>query len=511
MPVQSTHNVLVHLGGGTGNGSYYALFNMMAGSIEIIDDKVYQGLSSISGSNGSSRGGFVPSSSLRSRAGGSGLGDEILGYLNSRGYLFDSLDEELEQSRMLNREMIRFHRELIDQPIAVVPSYNCDLKCPYCWQRLYHMDSPVISDERLDKMMDAMPSIADVDNPSRVSLTLFGGEPLQDVPELQRQVARILDRAREYGFKTGAISNGVGLPSAVPLIAGKCDMVQITIDGPEHIHRKRRPLPRKGDSFTPMVEGVTMALEAGIQINVRVNTDHTNLPYLPELAEFVAEKGWVDSGLITFHIAPVKNHNPRKSTDPESELMLAVLEAVDRDERMKLYDLSGFPGLKYFNGFEESGMFSLHRFFSCEAQMNFWLLDLEGDVYTCWDAAGLKHLAVGRFDPEVELWNDKLGAWRDRTSLDIESCGGCSSSAHCGGGCQFLAFEHNETFLSSNCNSVMEGYVQAIKRKSDWLVERAKAGDHAVGFITGDGVRHAVEHAFGILEDPSRVLQLNCG
>ena len=68
--------------------------------------------------------------------------------------------------------------------------------------------------------------------------------------------------------------------------------------------------------------------------------------------------------------------------------------------------------------------------------------DLHGDIYACWDAAGIKDLSVGRFLPEVELYERRLNMWRKRTTLDIGECGGCTSQPHCGGGCQFLALEH---------------------------------------------------------------------
>ena len=184
----------------------------------------------------------------------------------------------------------------------------------------------------------------------------------------------------------------------------------------------------------------------------------------------------------------------------ESQLLKDVLALVNADSRMKIFDLSGFSGLKYFEGFKDTGMFSLHRFFNCEAQINLFVLDLHGDVYSCWDAAGLKHLSVGTYHPEPKINSEELHKWRKRTSLDIEGCSGCASSPHCGGGCQFIALEHNKTYQSSICDSMMEGYVQAIRANAGWLVDQATSGGHAVGLITGDGVVTAVKGVFGILE-----------
>jgi uncharacterized protein len=373
------------------------------------------------------------------------------------------------------------------------------------------MDSPIMSEEMATHLFQVLPSLVEVETPDRVDLTIFGGEPLQDVPALRERVLQLLALASNSGYSTKIISNGVGLEPNVPYIKGKVDLIQVTIDGPPDVHRKRRPLPNHGDSFTPMARGITAALEAGIRINVRVNTDETNLPLLPDLVDYAEQAGWLGNKLLRFHLAPVKNHNPRKEGNSENELLMKVLDLVHQDSRMGIFDLTGFPGLKYFEGFKASGLFSFHRFFNCEAQINFYALDLEGDIYACWDAAGLKHLSVGRYLPELTIYSTKLNQWRGRTSLDIGGCQGCESSPHCGGGCQFLALEHKDTFMASSCDSMLEGYLQSITANADWLIERALAGDHAVGLVTAQGIQTVIDKPFGIVSDSGERMEVGCG
>ncbi|MCP2358225.1 uncharacterized protein HD597_005245 [Nonomuraea thailandensis] len=512
--MQSEYNVLVPLKG-RGQG-YFALFNTLAGSIDVIDGELAADLPGAdrgtrsTTDGGEARGTFV---GLPRRRPLSSAAEPVISYLDRRGYLFSSRADEQRVSRVLYNTMVDFHRKAVAQPLVVIPSYNCDLKCPYCWQRLYHMDSPIMTAETAERLVAVLPQFVDARSPGTVDFTVFGGEPLQDVPALRERVLQLLDLAAGLGYATKVISNGVGLKPAVPFLAGKVDLIQITIDGPADVHKRRRPLPLKlgGDSFQPMVEGIDLALKNGIRINVRVNVDESNLPRLPELTDFAAARGWLDTELLKMHLAPVKNHNPKRESNSESGLLLQVLELVESDERMAVYDLTGFPGIKYFQGFRETGLFSLHRFFNCEAQINFWAFDLHGDVYACWDAAGQDHLAVGRFLPEVVVHEEKLSQWRDRTSLDIDGCQGCSSSAHCGGGCQFLALEHNNSFEASSCDSMMTGYVDSIERNSDWLMERAISGDHAVGMATLREVVTAVNRPFGLLDERPVSLPISCG
>lgn len=504
MPVPSKYNVFVPL---DERQQHFALFNLLAGSLDVVDRRVHDAVVALRPPEAAST--LLQIQGLRSSAVAAPEPDpapefpaDVLDYLDRRGFLFESWEEERVQSRMLYTELLEMHRQITRQPIIVIPTYRCDLKCGYCWQRLYHMDSPVMSAEVMDRMFESIPYVLERKPENGVDFVIFGGEPLQEWPELRQRVSEIIEGAHEMGYEPRIISNGVGLASAVPMLAGRVGLVQVTIDGPPALHRQRRPLPG-GDSFAPMVEGVTRALEAGIRINVRINTDARNLPTLPDLADFIREQGWLESKLIHFHIAPVKNHNPRKSIDPESELLKQVLDLVRRDPRMSIYELDGFAGLKYFDSFKLTGLFPLHRFFNCEAQINFFAFDLHGDVYSCWDAAGLKHLAVGRFHPQLQMYPEKLALWRGRTAMDIPGCTDCVAQPTCGGGCQFLAMEHEGTFLASNCDSLLEGWVQSITANADWLLERARKGDHAVGLVTGGGVINEVRSEFGILDPAS--------
>jgi len=508
VPVASKYNTFIPLGFSTDaspESQHFALFNLLAGSIDIVDGYVKEFLHVLSCPSGTS---LVPIEFVSTQSTGKlpVLSPHVLDYLDRRGYLFDSHEQESSQSRMLYTELLDMHRNTTRQPIIVIPTYKCDLKCPYCWQHLRHMDSTIISESMVDNMFAAIPYVLERPPQNGVDFVIFGGEPLMQIPVLRERIAQILDGALKAGFEPRIISNAVGLASAVPILKGKVGLIQVTIDGPAGVHRQRRPLP-DGDSFEPMVEGINRALEAGIRINIRVNTDLKNLPTLPELSDFAREQGWHKNNLIQFHIAPVKNHNPRRTIDAESDLLRAVLDLIGRDKRMSLYKLDGFAGYKYFDSFKSSGIFPLHRFFNCEAQINFFAFDLHGDIYACYDAAGIKDLAVGTFSPQMQIFPGKLAQWRGRNSMDIQGCSGCVSQPACGGGCQFLALEHQGTFQAPNCDSLLEGWIQSIKSNRDWLLARARAGDHVVGWVTAGEVITAVEREFGLI-DPSKAQEL---
>jgi uncharacterized protein len=477
----SVYNSAVPLGEGR-----HALFNFLAGSLDVVDDTV---LSALTG------GASAPA-----------LPEDVAAYLDARGYLWAEAGQEAAQAEMLYGELLSFHRKSLPQTVVVIPSYHCNLSCGYCWQRLYDLDSPVIRPEMGDRFFQSLPQVVEGFPGRGVEIIVFGGEPLAADAELKQRVVQILDTARGSGYQTKVITNGVGLEAAAEDLAGKVDTIQVTIDGPPEFHRRRRPIPG-GDSYEPLRRGVDAAIRAGLRVNVRVNVDFQNVSLLPELSDHIREQGWLGSGLVTLFVAPLKNHNPRKTVAPETLLLREVLELAARDERMNVFCFEGFAGIKYFKGFVQTGMLPLQRFFNCEAQMNFYAFDPRGDIYACWDAAGIPEMAVGRYWPDVRIDAEKLAYWRGRSGLRIAGCHGCAALPACGGGCAFLAYEHKGRLTEPTCDSLLDAFKLAVAARADWVLERAQKGDHCVGLVTASGV-NPVTRELGLFEDKAGVPSL---
>lgn len=463
----------------------YALFNFLAGSMDVVDQAV---LSAVT-------------------AGPCDLPADVGAYLDARGYLWADPAQEASQAGILYGELLDFHRKSLPQTLVIIPSYHCNLRCGYCWQRLYSMDSPVISSDMVNRFFHSLPQVVEGFPGRGVEIIVFGGEPLAANAELKQRVLQVLETSRRSGFQTKVITNGVGLEAAAQDLAGKVDTIQVTIDGPPEFHRRRRPIPG-GDSYEPLRRGVDEAIRVGLRVNVRVNVDFQNVSLLPELSDHIRQQGWLNSGLVTLFVAPLKNHNPRQTVAPETSLLREVLDLALRDRRMDVYSFEGFAGIKYFKGFVESGMLPLQRFFNCEAQMNFYAFDPRGDVYACWDAAGIPEMAIGRYWPDVHIDAEKLAYWRGRSGLQIPKCTGCAALPACGGGCAFLAYEHKGRLTEPTCDSLLDAFKLAVAARADWVLERATKGDHCVGLVTASKVVTPVTRELGLFGDKPGVPSL---
>ena len=445
----------------------HILFSPLASSIIIVDDYALSVLDRIkSGTN------KFETNEL-----------DLIKKLDENGFLFGSKDEEIEKSRILYEESLRFHREISRQKVVLVPSYNCNLNCTYCWQRFHKLNSPMIKPEVLEAAFKSLPEILKNSDKSKIDIILFGGEPLQDEPEYFEMVEHMLRLVQKNNYSLKIITNGVSLKEYCSIIRDKVSMVQVTLDGPKEIHNSRRIL-LNGDSFNAVKGGINEALKLGIKINLRVNVDEDNINYLPALADFIIQQRWHENHNFKCLLAPVKCHDcSKRDKVSENEIMNIILSYQKNGSLKEVFDLSGFAGIKYFNNFLETGELPFHRFFSCEAHINLYALDLYGNIYCCYDACGLPQFSVGKFYPNVQLNLDKVRLWRERSALDIPKCRKCVVAPHCGGGCQFLAFEKYGDFLSPICESIEQAYCLSFKDNTNLIKDLVKNTKYNIKII----------------------------
>jgi len=226
--------------------------------------------------------------------------DATLDLLREQGYLTDLSPEDEET--FFARLAEKLHQRALHQAPGYIfmPTYDCNLRCSYCYQD--HMRSDcgfhhllrAMGRPMIDRIFAALPRIEerhglDPAAPRRRNLGLFGGEPL--LAANRSAVEHILVRAFEMGeVDLWAVTNGTELDAYRDLLGSAgLARLQITLDGPPVQHDARRIYADGSGSFEKIARNITMALELGVQVSVRLNVDRNNLEQLPRIAgEIVA-------------------------------------------------------------------------------------------------------------------------------------------------------------------------------------------------------------------------------
>src|SRR6185295_14142141 len=222
--------------------------------------------------------------------------------LKKRGYLteLDPTDEEA-----LFGKFARTRHALANRQVSFIfmPTYNCNLRCSYCfqdhmrtnpaYQHLLRTMRPALVDRIFAAMsqIEAHHGVQATEQPVR-NIGFFGGEPLLErsrpIVEYIIQQAKATSRASFW-----AVTNATDLHVYRDLLGPEgIAFLQITLDGPAHEHDQRRIYADGSGSFERIAQNISMALERGARISVRMNVDRNNIAQLPELADEIIARGW---------------------------------------------------------------------------------------------------------------------------------------------------------------------------------------------------------------------------
>jgi len=254
------------------------LINTLSGAVDLIGKKEKESLSHLQESN---------SKVL--------LEKELERKLRKRGYLFNTEEEE---KIVFNRLVRLFSRRSVTLPeFYLCYTYDCNLKCTYCNER--HLNSQVkkikaMQPEQLEAALNVISTMRKISGQKEKGvIVLFGGEPL--LPINRNLVIKTLNFAKEKNFSVRIVSNGTLIEKFREVLSNCRDIIEviaISLDGPQAINDQRRKV-MKGSSFEQIVKGINILLSEGLEVEIRPVVDQENIDFLPELANFIIDQGWM--------------------------------------------------------------------------------------------------------------------------------------------------------------------------------------------------------------------------
>lgn len=392
--------------------------------------------------------------------------------LIKRGYLTEMTVEE-EQAFFAKMATKLHHLASRLMPSYIfMPTYSCNLRCPYCFQD--HMRTNpafkhllrTMQPEMVDRIFTAMPQIEaghgvteDMDLPRNI--TFFGGEPL--LAESRPIVEYIINKTLSLGKANfAAVTNATELEAYQHLLGqDKISNLQITLDGPPSEHDKRRIYADGSGSFEKIARNITMALDLGVQISVRMNIDRNNIYQLPELADEIISRGWNRHQNFSAYTAPISTSELNDKTSIKTTFNSWELDqALDKMRQQ-------YPNMQIIARPDDGLMSRTRQIFEhkenplpnfsasfCGAHNKMYIFDAFGDIYACWEKTGDKKIRIGYIteDSEVVLNEELNQTWRNRTVISNPVCRKCRYAFYCGGGCAALAMSHKGKFHTNYCD-----------------------------------------------------------
>lgn len=417
------------------------LFNPLSGNIDILDKFERDALENI-------------------MAGRTVEDSKLMSALLDRGYLYNKKEDE---ERAFEEEHKRFLSsiERSPEPYFIVPTYDCNMRCTYCFQRDLSRREEVVSEDVLEKMFETIALLHERRKTApKPIISLFGGEPLMH--KNYGIIKRILLWCSDYGATPEITTNGLDLEFFCGLLTEANASIQVSLDGPKEIHDERRRQPNGEGSFDKIVLGVDKALDAGIKTKLRIGIDRGNVFFLPKMADFIIKKNWLSYPNFHTYVAPIQDFacrgNPQCVT--EEWFFDKVFENYEKFENTEIF---AFPGFTYgIARLVKGGSISPPTFKACWATIYEHCLDLYGDIYPCLETCGNKNLSVGKFFPKLEMKEELVSKWRNRSILSIPQCKKCPVSLLCGGGCAILALNKYGNLSKPFCRPIRKSLELAL-------------------------------------------------
>jgi len=424
--------------------------------------------------------------------------------LAERGYFTEkSREQETAYAAELGRRVHRVMRRHASPGVLVVPSYSCNLRCDYCYEK--HLQgkgtawlSRRMTPEQAEALFQATATLGDKTHPAR-SLTFYGGEPFQ--PGNAPIVRFLFARARQRGFRSfSAVTNGVELDRFKDLLGpdGKIAFLQITLDGPGEVHDGRRPLPGGQGTFTRITANISLALALGVRVSVRMNIDRRNADRVHEAHAFFREQGWDRSKLFQAYCSPVHSAEPCASRNASCFTShLEMQQVVERNlarsspdlpgEYLHVASLTHSVQRRILAHLQQRHGLPRWRTAFCGSNMSMFVFDPFGDIYPCWEVIGRREHRIGTYGPgSLDLDERAVETWHNRSVVEIKPCRSCAYLFFCGGGCEAFAIARNGRPDSPHCFDFPRHFqVAAVLAFREWQTRPAEAGTQAEPLLGG--------------------------
>lgn len=347
------------------------------------------------------------------------------------GYLSDvTHDEEVEWFTQMVRDL-----RSAPQPVNVVAvtTNTCNFACSYCFQAdsgMRRLEDKHLSADEADQIVAQMRTFAT--GPGVGQFELMGGEPL--LPKLREVIERLVYAAEELHVPVRVTTNGYFLDQFADLLGETLiNEIQVTLDGDE-IHHNQRRIPRSGQpTFRRILDNIRLALDRGVQVQIRANVDRRNVESMPALISLLEDERILNHPLVLFHpVAVVPDPFSEDGADgdyymDEVEMLREVPVPSVRSgaDKGPVQDLTTGIHAIMANVFADA----------CGAPSRNYYFAPGGEVFNCHELIGRPSLSVGTFRDGSFRELPIRALWRKRTVDQLENCRVCPLALAHGGGC----------------------------------------------------------------------------
>ena len=367
--------------------------------------------------------------------------DKILQNLIKRGYITTKSKEEEHDYVVRIAKALHKESNILSTSFTWVVSYNCNFRCPYCFENKEIKDGNqklTFTKEQVDIAFKSQDAIQPHPQLRNNVITLYGGEPL--LAENKEIITYIIQEGHKRGYQFIAITNGYEIDQFEHLLGNNgIYRLQVTIDGSKEIHDSRRIHYKNGATFDKIIANIQLALNKGVKVVVRMNSDGRNINQYTELKTFFEKKHFFDYPHFYFYIARLRDYYDITVKEQQGLNFMSPQTFINKQKEISFTPFTLDTG--YYKDIYNAlvrGRSIPFRPVACKAQSSEYVLDPLGNIYPCWETVGKKEHIKGTYSDKGITWNvDVYNKWRNINIMENETCRMCKYVLFCGGGCPY--------------------------------------------------------------------------
>lgn len=346
---------------------------------------------------------------------------EIISTLKRIGMVVDKLPDELDTLHYLFQKNFFDGNKFLN--IVLVPSLDCNFKCPYCFEKVNGTEK--LFETNLNEYFSTLKLFAEKNfkNYETIEVSLFGGEPLLFSKQIFDYFEYIEKELPNISYFSSIVTNGALLNTELvhKLMDYKCRSIQITIDGWKEVHDRNRIFKNGKESYNLLIKNINETvpiLSENCQFNLRINLNNVTVN---EVKTTLSDINLKIRRRIKLLFRPIYNTDSFKQTNTN-----------------KFYDLKPFLDMAIDMGFNI--VRNTYYYQACEScsGSNFFFIMPDLSLWKCINDINFQNARIGKIDKDgfPQFDADKLVNWYTYSNcFSDEECKECKKLPDCYGGC----------------------------------------------------------------------------
>jgi len=312
---------------------------------------------------------------------------------------------------------------------------DCNLRCTYCYAAGGAYGGPARLLDVETARRAARYLVEKSGDNQALTLVLFGGEPLLNMPAVKAAVEEAEEKAAALGKKllVSLTTNGTLLDAEIlGFLRQHRVVVSVSLDGPAELHDANRPDAAGRGSYSRILARLGGLLEnSNAAVAARVTLTPAQWSRCEEVFDHLIGLGFHEVG-----IAPASPISKNLLPDIQQEQVL--LESLASMAR-RFSRLAKEGRILPFSNLVEL-LSRLHmgqtKAIACGAGYGYLAVDAGGEFYPCHRLAGEKGFAVGTLATGVDADRVRSSLAQLTTGKD-KMCQSCWARSLCAGGCHY--------------------------------------------------------------------------